>query len=196
MNDADEFDDEMFPPAGWTRLRGLRRVVPVAQTVAVGGVVVAVLSLDDYAEGFAVRVRLWLEDDHPVAAAQRRRAAEFRRRREEAARAGELEAFVAAQEAAFLARDEWHDEDFPPKPLLALAAVDDRGGRYRHFGGEEAWGTSLVLRTEPAYSPGLDPAARELRLEAAEVPWRARGRRGEGGVVAVARGPWAFAVPL
>ena len=50
MGEADEFEDGMTPPAGWTRLRGLRRVVPVAQTAAVGGVVVAGLSLDDYAE--------------------------------------------------------------------------------------------------------------------------------------------------
>ena len=81
-------------PNGWSprhgrppRLRDLRRVVPIVQTVAVGGVSVILLSLDDYAEGFAVRLRLLVADEHPVAKEQRRRAAEredrdfFNRRR-------------------------------------------------------------------------------------------------------------------
>ena len=35
-----------------------RRVVPIVQTVEVGGVIIILLSLDDYADGFAGRLRL------------------------------------------------------------------------------------------------------------------------------------------
>ncbi len=84
-------------------------------------------------------------------------------------------------------------------PLLALTTRDDRGNEYRaEFSGGSGGGGPDSEQWHHIYdfTPALDPAARELRLEAAEVPWRAWGPRGEGGIVAVARGPWAFAVPL
>ena len=172
-------------PTGWPpRLRDLRRVLPVAQTVAVGGIIVAVLSLDDYAEGFAVRLRLLLADDHPVAAEQRRREAAVRR--------GALADFAAEGAAAFLAGT----GGSLPVPELQLEARDDRGRRYRYWGGGRSWGSDLELREEPRYAPALDPAARELRLAAAEVRWRTAAVWQGGKVVAVDRGPWAFAVAL
>jgi hypothetical protein len=186
-------------PHGWPprhgrppRLRDLRRVVPIVQTVAVGGVSVILLSLDDYAEGFAVRLRLLLADEHPVAKEQHRREATFQRRRAEAVRRGALADFEAEGEAAFLAGT----EESLPGPELVLEARDDRGRRYRDWGGERAWGSILELREEPRYAPALDPVARELRLTAAEVQWRT-GAVWEGGeVIAVDRGPWVFTVAL
>ena len=76
-----------IPHPGGPRRRGLRRVVPIVQT-KIGGVIIILLSLDDYAEGFAVRLRLLLADDHPVAEEQRRQNAEFHHRRAEAVRRG------------------------------------------------------------------------------------------------------------
>ena len=96
-------------PNGWSprhgrppRLRDLRRVVPIVQTVEIGGVIIILLSLDDYAEGFAVRLRLLLADDHPVAEEQRRQDAKFHHRRAKAVRRGALADFEAQEEAAFL----------------------------------------------------------------------------------------------
>src|SRR5215213_11959343 len=100
-------------PTGWPprhgrppRLRDLRRVVPIVQMVEVGGVIIILLSLDDYTEGFAVRLRLLLADEHPVAEEQHRREAVFQRRRAEAVRRGALADFEAAGEAAFVAGTE------------------------------------------------------------------------------------------
>jgi hypothetical protein len=186
-------------PHGWPprhgrppRLRDLRRVVPIVQTVEIGGVIIIILSLDDYAEGFAVRLRLLLADDHPVAEEQRRQDAEFHHRRAEAVRRGALADFEAQEEAAFLAGT----EEVLPGPEVLPEAHDDRGRQYRYWGGERAWGSILELREEPRYAPALDPAARELRLTAAEVQWRTAAVWQGGKVVAVDRGPWAFAVAL
>ncbi len=186
-------------PHGWSprhgrppRLRDLRRVVPIVQTVEIGGVIIILLSLDDYAEGFAVRLRLLRADEHPVAEEQRRREAAFQRRRAEAVRRGALADFEAAGEAAFLSGT----TRSLPEPEVLLEARDDRGRRYRYWGGERAWGSILELREEPRYAPALDPAARELRLTAAEVQWRTAAVWQGGKVVAVDRGPWAFTVAL
>jgi hypothetical protein len=188
-------------PHGWPprrgrppRLRDLRRVVPIVQTVAVGGVVIILLSLDDYAEGFAVRLRLLLADEHPVAKEQHRREAAFQRRQAEAVRRGTVADFEAAGAAAFLAGTE--EEESLPEPEVLLAASDDRGRRYRCWGGQRAWGSDLELREEPRYAPALDPAARELRLVAAQVQWRTAAVWQGGEVVAVDRGPWVFTVTL
>ena len=180
-------------PHGWSpRLRNLRRVVPIVQTVAVSGVVIIMLSLDDYAEGFAVRLRLLLADDHPVAEEQRRREAQFQHRKAEAVRRGALEDFEAEGAAAFLAGT----TRSLPEPEVLLEARDDRGRRYRYWGGETSWGSDLELREEPRYAPGPDPAARELRLTVGEVRWRTAADWRGGEIVAVDRGPWVFAVAL
>ena len=186
-------------PRGWPprhgrppRLRDLRRVVPIVQIVEVGGVSVILLSLDDYADGFVVRLRLVLADDHPVAEEQRRQAAAFQHRKAEAARRGALADFTAQEEAAFRAGT----GEGLPEPEVLLEARDDRGGQYRWWGGEQSWGSTLELRAEPRYAPALDLAARELRLTVAEVRWRT-GAVWEGGeVIAVDQGPWTFRVPL
>jgi hypothetical protein len=93
------------------------------------------------------------------------------------------------ERAAFLA-------GFPPVPEWELEARDDRERQYRNWGGESSWGSSLEGRAEPIFTPALDPAARELRLTAAEVQWRTAAVWQGGKVVAVDRGPWAFAVAL
>jgi hypothetical protein len=167
-------------------------VVPIVQTVEVGGVIIILLSLDDYTEGFAVRLRLLVADEHPVAEEQRRREAAFQHRRAEAVRRGAVEDFEAAGAAAFLAGT----TQSLPAPEVLLEARDDRGRRYHYWGGERAWGSILVLRAEPRYAPALDPAARELQLVAAEVQWRTAAVWQGGEVVAVDRGPWVFAVAL
>jgi hypothetical protein len=166
--------------------------VPIVQTVEVGGVIIILLSLDDYADGFAGRLRLLLADEHPVAEAQHRREAAFRRRKAEAVRRGALAAFEAEGAAAFLSGT----EESLPEPEVQLEVRDDRGRQYRNWGGQTSWGSDLELRAEPRYAPALDPAARELRLMVAEVRWRT-GAVWEGGeVVAVDRGPWVFTVGL
>jgi hypothetical protein len=179
-------------PHGWPprhgrppRLRDLQRVVPIVQTVAVGGVIILLLSLDDYAEGFSVRLRLLLTDEHPVAEEQRRREAAFQHRRAEAVRRGALADFEAEGEAAFLSGT----EESLPEPEVLLEAHDDRGRPYRCWGGEQSWGSTLELRAEPRYAPALDPGARELQLVAAEVQWRTAAVWQGGEVVAVGRGP-------
>jgi hypothetical protein len=60
-----EWGVDWLPDGQPRRLRELRRMVPIPQTIAIGGVVLTVMSLDDYEEGFAVRLRLLLEDEHP-----------------------------------------------------------------------------------------------------------------------------------
>ncbi len=186
-------------PNGWPprhgrppRLRDLRRVVPIVQTVAVGGVIVILLSLDDYAEGFAVRLRLLVADEHPVAEEQRRRQAEFQHLKAEAVRHGALADFEAEESATFLVGT----GGSLPGPELELEVRDDRGQGYRCWGGERSWGSKLELRAEPRYAPALDPAARELWLTVAEVRWRTAAVWRGGEVIAVDRGPWVFAVGL
>jgi hypothetical protein len=200
----EELGEDGYPPGWPAPPRDLRRVVPVAQTAEVGGVVLMVLSIDDFPVGFTVRLRLLLADGHPVAEEQRRREAEDRRQGAEAARRGALGAGDAEEEAPFFGRFRPVPEEeraaflagFAPVPEFELEARDDRGRQYRNWGGGEQWGSSLEGRAEPIFTPALDPAARELRLTAAEVRWRAVGVREMGEVVAVDRGPWAFAVAL
>jgi hypothetical protein len=178
--------EDGYPPGWPAPLRDLRRVVPIAQTVEVGGVVLMALSLDDFPVGFTVRLRMLLANGHPIAQRQRHQEAEDRR--QEAAQRGALEA-DDAESVAFLAR-------FPPVPELELEACDDRGRQYRNWGGGEQWGSSLEGRAEPIFTPALDQAARELRLVVPEVQWRTVAGREMGEIVAVDRGPWAFTVAL
>jgi hypothetical protein len=204
----EQLGEDGYPPGWPAPLRDLRRVVPIAQTVTVGGVVLMALSLDDFPVGFTVRLRLLLADGHPIAEEQRRQDAAFQHQWAEAARREALEADDAEEEAvpfvgwfspvpeeeraAFLA-------GFPPVPeleLLELEARDDRGQQYRNWGGESSWGSSLEGRAEPIFTPALDPAARELRLTVAEVRWRTVAGRELGEIVAIDRGPWMFAVAL
>jgi hypothetical protein len=180
--------EDGYPPGWPAPLRDLRRVVPIAQTVTVGGVVLMAVSLDDFPVGFTVRLRLLLTDGHPIVEEQRYQDAEVQHQWAEAARRGALEADSAEEEAIFFARF--------PVPELELEARDDRGGQYRNWGGESSWGSSLEGRAEPIFTPALDPAARELRLTVAEVQWRTVAGREMGEIVAVDRGPWAFTVAL
>jgi hypothetical protein len=203
----EELGEDGYPPGWPAPLRDLRRVVPIAQTVTVGGVVLMAVSLDAFPVGFTVRLRLLLTDEHPIVERQRRREAEDRRQEAEAARDGVLEVDDAEEEApcvgwflpvpeeeraAFLA-------GFAPVPEFELEARDDRGRPYRNWGGGEQWGqwgSHMEGRAEPIFTPALDPAARELRLVVPEVPWRTVAGREMGEIVAVDRGPWAFTVAL
>jgi hypothetical protein len=178
-------------------------VVPIAQTVTVGGIVLMALSLDDFPVGFTVRLRLLLADGHPMVEEQRRQDAEFQHQWAEAARRGALEA-DEAEEATFVGRFLPVPEEeraaflagFPPVPEWELEVRDDRGRQYRNWGGGEQWGSSLEGRAESIFTPALDPAARELRLTVAEVQWRTVAGREMGESIAVDRGPWAFTVAL
>ena len=161
--------------------------MPIAQAVTIGGVVLTVLSIDDFPIGFTVRLRLWLEDGHPIAERQRRQDAEDGR--QAAARPGARGGSDAEAQAAIFAA-------FPPVPELELEVRDDRGRQYINWGGESSWGSSLELRAEPIFTPALDPAARELWLVVPEVQWRTVAGREMGEIIAVDRGPWAFTVAL
>jgi len=200
----EELGEDGYPPGWPAPLRDLRRVVPIAQTVTVNGVVLMALSLDDFPVGFTVRLRLWLEDGHPIAERQRRQDAEDRRQEAEAARDGALEADEVEEEAPFVG---WFlpvpEEEraaflagFAPVPEFELEARDDRGRQYRNWGGGEQWGSNLEGRAEPIFTPALDPAARELRLVVPEVQWRTVAGREMGEIIAVDRGLWAFTVAL
>jgi hypothetical protein len=200
----EELGEDGYPPGWPAPLQDLRRVVPIAQTVTVNGVVLMALSLDDFPVGFTVRLRLLLVEGHPIVEEQRRQDAEFHHRRAEAARRGALEADDAEEEATFVGRFLPVPEEeraaflagFPPVPEWELEARDDRGRQYRNWGGESSWGSSLEGRAEPIFTPALDPAARELRLVVPEVQWRTVAGREMGEIVAVDRGPWAFTVAL
>jgi hypothetical protein len=185
----EELGEDGYPPGWPAPLRDLRRVVPIAQTVTVGGIVLMALSLDDFPVGFTVRLRLLLADGHPMVEEQRRQDAEVQHQWAEAARRGVLEADDAEEEATFVGR-------FLPVPEWELEARDDRGQQYRDWGGESSWGSSLEGRAEPIFTPALDPAAQELRLTVAEVQWRTVAGQEMGEIVAVDRGPWTFAVAL
>jgi hypothetical protein len=184
----EELGEDGYPPGWPAPLQDLRRVVPIAQTVTVNGVVLMALSLDDFPVGFTVRLRLLLAEGHPIVEEQRYQDAEIQHQWAEAARRGALEADDAEEEATFFARF--------PVPELELEARDDRGRQYRNWGGESSWGSSLEGRAEPIFTPALDPAARELRLVVPEVQWRTVAGREMGEIVAVDRGPWAFTVAL
>jgi hypothetical protein len=85
-------------------------------------------------------------------------------------------------------------------PDLPLAATDDRGGRYtsRMHGGSgggdpQRWQWRLAR----SFTPALDPAARELRLEAAEFHWlRPDPTQRTLTPASVVPGPWTFTVAL
>jgi hypothetical protein len=84
------------------------------------------------------------------------------------------------------------------QPVAQLRAGDERGGRYEARPGrligsdyDREW------RFMQSFGPGVDPAARELRLDIAEVNWRrseeipSMSERTD-----VHPGPWAFTIPL
>src|SRR5436305_9806527 len=94
-------------------------------------------------------------------------------------------------------------------PDLPLEATDDRGGRYtgRAYGGSGDGGRDYwQWRLARAFTPALDPAARELRQEAAALHWlrpdetRRRVFQGAGALRPVPAervpGPWTFTVAL
>ena len=81
----EELGEDGYPPGWPAPLRDLRRVVPIAQTVTVGGVVLTAVSLDDFPVGFTVRLRLLLADGHPIVEEQRRQDVQFQDRQAEVA---------------------------------------------------------------------------------------------------------------
>lgn len=186
-------DGGTMEPAWEGRLRELRRVVPIAQTQSIGGVILTLFSLDDYAEGFAVRLRILLEDWHPVAEEERMRNAAFHRQWAEERLQEAGESFALPQEAEFVPGD---IKAFP-YPELELLAFGDQGQQFPHgYDGGSQWGSDLEGWVESRYSPALDPSVRHIRLEVPDVQWsRVRGKR-TSTVEFVDRGPWTFVVPL
>ena len=84
----EELGEDGYPPGWPAPLQDLRRVVPIAQTVTVNGVVLMALSLDDFPVGFTVRLRLLLAEGHPIVEEQRYQDAEIQHQWAEAARRG------------------------------------------------------------------------------------------------------------
>ena len=85
-------------------------------------------------------------------------------------------------------------------PDLPLTATDDRGGHYtsRMHGGSGGGGPQRwQWRLARSFTPVLDPAARELRLEAAEFHWL-RPDPAQRTLTPAERvpGPWTFTVAL
>jgi hypothetical protein len=174
-------------------LRALRRVVPVAQTVTIGGVLITLFSVDDYVEGFALRLRLLLTDDHPVAREHRTRDADFWRQRTEAVQRGAVAEFEAAQQNAFLGGTQWS----LPSPEWAPEAHDDRGHLYQPgYGGEARWSSALEGWVEAHFIPALQPPARALQVQVPTVHWSRHRRHELGAIEMVDQGPWVFDVPL
>ena len=188
-------------PNGWSapaapRLRDLRRVVPI---VADGqdwrGRHHGLLSLDDFAEGFTVRLRLLLADEHPVAEEQRRQEAAFQHQRAEAVRRGALEADSTLRRRRRPSSPGSRRRSLP-EPEVLLEARDDRGRQYRNWGGERAWGSILEAAGGAELRPGAGPGRPGAAADGAEVQWRTVAVWERGEVVAVDRGPWAFTVAL
>lgn len=96
------------------------------------------------------------------------------------------------------------EQEAPSRPsihrfpeLHSLEARDDRGNRYRSHQ-QGGGGSTRDWRFSFALTPALDPAAHELHIEIAELPWRrfdrnAPERQHER---EVQPGPWAFTIPL
>ncbi len=176
-----------------SRLRDLRRVVPIAQTQSIGGVIITLFALDDYAEGFAVRLRMLLEDWHPVAVEARARDATFHRERNEAVQREQEADFVRDQEMSFLRGN----HESIPYPDLELEARDDLGRPFElGYGGGSRWGSDLEGWLDVHYVPALGTSVRSVQLEVPDVQWRRNWGKREGGVERVDRGPWTFVVAL
>lgn len=176
-----------------SRLRELRRVVPIAQTRSMGGVIITLFSLDDYAEGFAVRLRLLLEDWHPVAEEARAREAAFRRQSDEAAQRRQKTDRDQAQELESLHED--HASYLYPE--LELLAYDNRGQQFQQgYDGGHQWSSILEGWMEARFFPPLDANVQHVRLEVADVQWRRIQGKHQGQVALVDRGPWTFVILL
>jgi hypothetical protein len=84
-------------------------------------------------------------------------------------------------------------------PVLSLEVRDDRGGHYfGHMGGGSGGpGEHHQWRLAYIFTPAVDPAARELRIEVSELRYqhydKERGAMVEDEAL---RGPWVFTVPL
>ncbi len=85
-------------------------------------------------------------------------------------------------------------------PDLPLTATDDRGGRYTsrmHGGSGGGHPQHWQWRLTRSFTPALDPAARELRLEAAEFHWlRPDPAQRTLTPASAVPGPWTFTVAL
>jgi hypothetical protein len=175
------------------RLRELRRVVPIARTQSIGGVIITLFSLDDYAEGFAVRVRILLEEWHPVAEEARAREAAIQRTWEEARQREQETEVEEAQERAFLSGD--HESLLYPE--FELLAFDEGGRQYDPgFGGGNQWSSLLEGWLDAQFNPALDPTVRRLRLVVPEVRWRRNWGKHRDEGERTDEGPWTFEVVL
>lgn len=180
-------------PDGAIRLRELRRVVPITQTQSIGGVIVTLFSLDDYDEGFAVRLRLLLEDWHPVGVEAREREAAIHRQWEDAAQRGYGDDGEQTREL----ESSHEDHTSYLFPELELLAFGDRGQQFLPgYDGGHQWSSSLEGWVESRFVPPLDTSIQHVRLEVPEVQWHRIQVKHQGEVALVDRGPWTFMVEL
>jgi hypothetical protein len=173
-------DPRMHPPDAPSVLR---RVVPVAHTVARADLEVTLFAVIDAEDGFGVHARLVAGANHPVQAEIRAEAA---------AREVWLEAMAGG--ATPTASDPpW--VEFTRWPDLVVRAEDDLGNRYDGFtagasGGDAVWDFDVEFWT------ALDPAARRLVVTVEAVEWRGWEDEPLGAAPRTDQGPWTFEVDL
>jgi len=163
------------PPFEWPsslgpRLEELRRVVPIAETHAGSGHTLTLRSLEDYADGFLLRIHFRTEaqpvldrgiPDWPPT-------------------------FTIMPELVFTATDDQGGE-YTPGPA-SLHGSWGGGGPHRPFAEGEF---------NPRFSPTLSQDAQLLRLEAVELRWVRRAHRSnQTQVTEVHPLRWVFEVPL
>jgi len=163
------------PPFEWQsswgpRLEELRRVVPIAETRAGAGHTLTLRSLEDYADGFLIRMRFRTEaqpvldrgiPDWPPT-------------------------FTIMPELVFTAIDDKGGR-YSPGPA-SLYGSWGGGGPHQPFGEGEF---------NPRFSPSLSLDAQLLRLEAIELRWvRREHRANQTQATAVHPLRWSFEVPL
>ena len=180
-------------------MRTLRRVVPIARTVVRSGLAVTLIALDDYAEGFEIRGLLVPPEQHPVReiSAARHRLGQARLRALMEARQPGVDRSVAPMVLRFEPEPPNPDDPDPWSPHLDFTVRDDRGNRYD----PRQWGSGgsvhALFHLDFGFKPGLDPDARQLWIEAAEVAWTTLPPRRESRPpVRVAPGPWVIPVDL
>lgn len=180
-------------------MRTLRRVVPIARAVVRDGMAVTLIGLDDYTEGFEIRGLLVPPEAHPVReiSAIRNRLGQARLRALMEARQPGVDTSVAPMVLRFEPEQPIPDDPDPWSPHLDFTVRDNRGNGYS----PRQWGSGgsadAVFHLNFGFTPGLDPEARQVWFEAAEVVWTTLPpRRDDRPPVRIDPGPFVFLVDL